>query len=76
VANGLLIYFHMLAGWQRGRPTLVLWAVQLPAYYFLMSLAAWKAFWQLMRRPHYWEKTAHGLTQMHAAGKEDLTRAA
>lgn len=75
VANGLLIYFHMLAGWQRGRPTLVLWAIQLPAYYFLMSLAAWKAFWQLVRRPHYWEKTVHGLTQMHSDGREDLSRA-
>ena len=26
-----------------------------------MSIAAWKAVWQLITRPHYWEKTVHGL---------------
>jgi glycosyltransferase XagB len=33
----------------------------LPVYWLLMSLAAWKGAWQLIRRPHYWEKTVHGL---------------
>ncbi len=71
VANGLLIYFHILAGWQRRRSTLVLWAIQLPAYYLLMSVAAWKALWQLIWKPHYWEKTAHGLSQMEPIRTED-----
>jgi hypothetical protein len=38
----------------------------LPVYYLLMSLAAYKALWQLVRRPHYWEKTEHGLTRQDA----------
>ena len=27
-----------------------------------MSVAAWKALWQLISRPFYWEKTVHGLS--------------
>ncbi|WP_159589492.1 glycosyltransferase [Chelativorans xinjiangense] len=30
-----------------------------PAYWTLLSLAAWRALWQLYRRPHHWEKTPH-----------------
>jgi len=32
-----------------------------PLYWVLISLAAWKAVWQLIVKPHYWEKTVHGL---------------
>ena len=31
----------------------------LPFYWTLLSLAAWRAVWQLARKPHHWEKTAH-----------------
>jgi cellulose synthase/poly-beta-1,6-N-acetylglucosamine synthase-like glycosyltransferase len=33
----------------------------LPGYWMLMSIAGWKAAWQLIIKPHYWEKTVHGL---------------
>jgi hypothetical protein len=26
----------------------------------LMSFAAYRAMWQLVTRPHHWEKTPHG----------------
>jgi len=29
----------------------------------LMSVGAYKALWQLIFRPHYWEKTKHGLVK-------------
>lgn len=74
--NGLLIYFHMLAAWARSRPLLVFCALQLPAYYFLMSMAAWRALWQLATKPHYWEKTEHGLTSVCAYDKTGLLPAA
>lgn len=38
------------------------WAVLNPFYWILHSIAAYKALWQLIVRPHYWEKTDHGLT--------------
>jgi len=70
--NGLLIYFHMLAAWMRRRPILVFCSLQLPAYYFLMSIAAWRAMWQLVTKPHYWEKTEHGLTSVSAYDRDDF----
>ncbi len=66
--NGMLAYFHMLAAWQRGRPKLAFFAPLLPLYYLLMSVAAWKGVLQLIRKPHYWEKTEHGLTRVAVEG--------
>ncbi len=38
-----------------------------PLYWVLMSVAAYKALIQLIVKPHYWEKTHHGLAeQPHA----------
>jgi len=38
------------------------WALLLtPFYWFLLSLAAWRALTQLLRDPQRWEKTEHGL---------------
>jgi glycosyltransferase XagB len=31
----------------------------LPLYWLLLSLAAWRAAWQLGFKPHFWEKTEH-----------------
>ena len=36
------------------------------AYWALMSIAAYKALWQLITKPFYWEKTVHGLDAGHA----------
>lgn len=43
----------------RGLQTLrgVLW--RLPLYWMLLSIAAWRALWQLIYKPHHWEKTPH-----------------
>jgi cellulose synthase/poly-beta-1,6-N-acetylglucosamine synthase-like glycosyltransferase len=35
----------------------------LPFYWLLLSVAAWRAVFQLMRQPYRWEKTAHGLAR-------------
>jgi glycosyltransferase XagB len=34
-----------------------------PLYWFLLSLAAWRALFQLWRDPQRWEKTEHGLAK-------------
>ncbi len=36
-----------------------------PLYWILMSIAAYKALFQLIAKPHYWEKTLHGLAAQH-----------
>jgi cellulose synthase/poly-beta-1,6-N-acetylglucosamine synthase-like glycosyltransferase len=35
-----------------------------PFYWVLHSIASFKALWQLITRPHYWEKTNHGITKI------------
>jgi cellulose synthase/poly-beta-1,6-N-acetylglucosamine synthase-like glycosyltransferase len=39
------------------------YVVFLPIYWGLMSLAAWQAAFQLVRRPTMWEKTLHGVAR-------------
>jgi hypothetical protein len=34
-------------------------------YWVMISIAAYKALWQLVYRPFYWEKTEHGLVDAH-----------
>lgn len=40
---------------------LVKWALLTPLYWGMMSISAYKAAWQLVTKPFYWEKTVHGL---------------
>jgi hypothetical protein len=44
-----------LRGLKRIAPALI-W---LPVYWLLMSVAIYRAFFQLLMRPHHWEKTTH-----------------
>ena len=38
-----------------------LWALMLHLYFPLAALASYKAAWELINRPFYWDKTRHGL---------------
>jgi hypothetical protein len=37
------------------------WVLTLGAYFPLATLAAYKAAWEMVTRPFYWDKTVHGL---------------
>ena len=37
------------------------WVPTLHLYFPLGALAAYKAFWEMMTKPFYWDKTSHGL---------------
>jgi hypothetical protein len=37
------------------------YALLTPVYWFLMSVASFKALWQLIFKPTHWEKTEHGV---------------
>ena len=40
----------------------MVWAALIsPIYWGLMSIGGWRGFLQLLTKPHYWEKTVHGL---------------
>lgn len=39
------------------------WLMLLPLYLMLISLAAYKALWELLHQPHRWNKTTHGVAR-------------
>lgn len=61
--NGLMIYLNMLAVFKRHYYSLLLYTFLNPIYWILHSIASYKAFWQLLTRPFYWEKTIHGISR-------------
>ncbi len=63
--NYLYICLAMLACMKRGEYSQMKWAVLLPIYWLMMSVAAIVAISQLIWKPHYWEKTKHGLHLKH-----------
>jgi cellulose synthase/poly-beta-1,6-N-acetylglucosamine synthase-like glycosyltransferase len=70
--NGLFVYLSLLGPVKRGWLDLAPWALTVAAYWALMSVAAYKALWQLVRNPFYWEKTQHGISKV---AKQELAKA-
>lgn len=44
----------------------------IPVYWVLISFSAWRALWQLVRKPHLWEKTPHQPSLFYVSGVDDL----
>ncbi len=61
VGNFAFTYMNVAGAMRRGYYEMVKYALLSPLYWGLISIAAWKALWQLVTRPFYWEKTEHGL---------------
>lgn len=61
LGNFVFMYLGLVAAVRRGNDELAPYALFLPFYWGLMSIAAWKGFAQLVTNPFYWEKTEHGL---------------
>ncbi|MBF4606527.1 glycosyltransferase [Curtobacterium sp. VKM Ac-1393] len=68
IGNAVMIYLSMMGPFKRGTFHLMLWSLLNPVYWTLHSIAAYKGLWQLLTKPHYWEKTNHGLTNQSAPG--------
>lgn len=73
VGNFIFIYMNMLGTYyvirdcalKKQQPFsygLIRYGLLTPFYWILMSVAAYKALFQLIAKPYYWEKTHHGLT--------------
>ncbi|HYW23788.1 MAG TPA: glycosyltransferase [Terriglobales bacterium] len=63
VGNFAFLYCLVTGAMVLGHHRNAKWMLLAPLYWLLMSCAAWKAALQLVVRPHYWEKTAHGLVE-------------
>jgi cellulose synthase/poly-beta-1,6-N-acetylglucosamine synthase-like glycosyltransferase len=62
VGNAMMIYLSMVAVFRRREWGLVLAAVLSPAYWLLHATASLRAVAQLVTRPHFWDKTEHGVS--------------
>ena len=62
VGNFLFFYVNVYVCVRHGHADLTRYALLSPLYWLLMSVGAWIGFVSLVRSPHYWAKTAHGVS--------------
>ena len=67
VGAPLSVYIGLIVVQRLDKPYLWWAAALIPLYWMLQSIAAMKAIFQLLTRPHFWEKTVHGLSSTHPA---------
>jgi cellulose synthase/poly-beta-1,6-N-acetylglucosamine synthase-like glycosyltransferase len=66
--NFMYMYLYFVACAKSRQYGLLLWVFTMPVCWLLMCVAAAMAIFQLVFKPHYWEKTNHGLHLQYAAG--------
>ncbi len=59
IGNCMFIAMHVIASLREGKKSVALASLFIPLYWALMAVATVKSVWQLLFRPHYWEKTHH-----------------
>lgn len=59
--NFMFIYYYMIGAAKREHWYVIKWVFLVPIYWLLVSVAAGIALYELVRKPHYWQKTVHGL---------------
>jgi cellulose synthase/poly-beta-1,6-N-acetylglucosamine synthase-like glycosyltransferase len=64
--NFFYCYTYMMSCARREQYDLVPWMLLLPVYWLLNSIAAYMALYELIVRPHYWQKTQHGFHLQHS----------
>jgi glycosyltransferase XagB len=63
IGNAAFMYLSMVGVIKRRNYELIPYALLSPAYWLMMSIAAYRALWQLIHNPHFWEKTDHGTSR-------------
>ncbi|MBI4067724.1 glycosyltransferase [Candidatus Gottesmanbacteria bacterium] len=61
VGNFLQLYNYMIGTAKREHYSVIKYIFLVPFYWLLVSIGAGLASFQLIFKPHYWEKTVHGL---------------
>lgn len=59
--NFIYLYAYMVGAIRRNQYGLVKYSFLVPFYWLSMSVASWRAIYEILSRPHYWRKTVHGL---------------
>jgi hypothetical protein len=60
-----------LAMVRRGSLGLLIWVPTLPFYWTLGAVAAWKAVFEMVWAPYYWDKTMHGISRVFRQAAEE-----
>lgn len=60
LAEALNVVLMAMGLARSGQPINRLWAITMQAYFPLAALSCYKAAWELLFRPFYWDKTSHG----------------
>ncbi|MDV7354492.1 glycosyltransferase [Rhodococcus oxybenzonivorans] len=66
--NAAVLYMNLIACRETHNSALLVAALTTPLYWVMMSVAALKGTYQLVRNPSYWEKTFHGLSAPNTSG--------
>lgn len=61
LGNYVAFYSYMVGLAKRGQWGVLKFIFLIPFYWVITSIASYIAFYQLIFKPHYWEKTKHGL---------------
>ncbi len=61
IGNFMYVYNYMIGVAKKGQWNLVKFVFLIPFYWLMASMSACIAVYQLIVKPHYWEKTIHGL---------------
>jgi cellulose synthase/poly-beta-1,6-N-acetylglucosamine synthase-like glycosyltransferase len=61
VGNFLYMYYYMIGCAKREQDDIIKYVFLVPFYWLAMSYCAWRAVYEVIRRPHHWAKTQHGL---------------
>ncbi len=59
--NFMYMYYYMIGCAKKRYDNLIKFVYLTPFYWLIISIAAWRALFQLIYNPHYWFKTKHGL---------------
>ena len=69
--NFFYLYYYMVGCAKRHHWPLIKYVFFVPLYWILGSTAAYIALYELLVKPHYWQKTVHGLNLVHAKKREE-----
>ncbi len=61
VVNAVVMWLNLMACTYEQRSKLVWWTFANPFYWLLHSTAAYMGLYELIVKPHFWQKTNHGL---------------
>jgi len=75
IGNFIFIYMNVYTAVKWGYDGLAKWAMLTPIYWILHSVAAYMALYELIVRPHHWQKTTHGLASQAQKQQVDLAAA-